>query len=252
MGVDTTKNDDGRAKIRNIVPGSPAESAGLDRDDIIYAIDSRAVDFDGFTKEIEDAQARRHGALDGAAPRGIQGVFSRAQSQSQSHLYTEADGAPHRSAEGHLRFVAGNQAVATRPQQARKNTKGPLRRIGAGLLELRDRTKISERSYFVATASFSSSCSGVSTSCFRRRLLFLLLQLRTDELQNRQIRSVSQSPARPDDPRVTARTIGKSRRQIAEQLFGSPRSHQESRRLASRMQRIALAERDHFLRQPAA
>ena len=53
MGVDTTKNDDGRAKIRNIVPGSPAESAGLDRDDIFYAIDSRAVDFDGFTKEIE-------------------------------------------------------------------------------------------------------------------------------------------------------------------------------------------------------
>src|SRR5580700_11928197 len=53
MGVDATKNDDGRAKIRNIVPGSPGESAGLDRDDIFYAIDSRAVDFDGFTKEIE-------------------------------------------------------------------------------------------------------------------------------------------------------------------------------------------------------
>ena len=53
MGVDATKNDDGRAKIRNIVPGSTGESAGLDRDDIFYAIDSRAVDFDGFTKEIE-------------------------------------------------------------------------------------------------------------------------------------------------------------------------------------------------------
>jgi predicted metalloprotease with PDZ domain len=52
MGVDTTKNDDGRAKIRNIIPGSPTEAAGLDRDDIIYAVDSRAVDFDGFTKEI--------------------------------------------------------------------------------------------------------------------------------------------------------------------------------------------------------
>jgi predicted metalloprotease with PDZ domain len=51
-GLDTTKNDDGRAKIRNITPGSPAESAGLDRDDIIYAVDSRAVDFDGFAKEI--------------------------------------------------------------------------------------------------------------------------------------------------------------------------------------------------------
>jgi predicted metalloprotease with PDZ domain len=52
MGVDATKNDDGRAKIRNITPGSAGESAGLDRDDIIYAVDSRAVDFDAFAKEI--------------------------------------------------------------------------------------------------------------------------------------------------------------------------------------------------------
>ena len=52
IGVDTIKNDDARAKIRNIIPGSPTESAGLDRDDVIYAVESRAVDFDGFTKEI--------------------------------------------------------------------------------------------------------------------------------------------------------------------------------------------------------
>jgi predicted metalloprotease with PDZ domain len=52
IGIDTTKNDDGRAKVRNIIPGSPTESAGLDRDDIVYAVDSRAADFDGFTKEI--------------------------------------------------------------------------------------------------------------------------------------------------------------------------------------------------------
>src|SRR5208282_2570716 len=52
IGIDTIKNDDGRAKIRNIVPGSPTEAAGLDRDDIIFAVDSRAADFDGFTKEI--------------------------------------------------------------------------------------------------------------------------------------------------------------------------------------------------------
>jgi predicted metalloprotease with PDZ domain len=55
-GLDTTKNDEGRAKIRNITPGSPAESAGLDRDDVIYAVDSRAVDFDGFAKEISAHQ----------------------------------------------------------------------------------------------------------------------------------------------------------------------------------------------------
>jgi predicted metalloprotease with PDZ domain len=52
IGIDTTKNDDGRAKVRNIIPGSPTESAGLDRDDIVYAVDSRAADFDAFTKEI--------------------------------------------------------------------------------------------------------------------------------------------------------------------------------------------------------
>ena len=52
IGIDTTKNDDGRAKIRNIIPGSPTESAGLDHDDILYAVDGRAVDFDSFSKEI--------------------------------------------------------------------------------------------------------------------------------------------------------------------------------------------------------
>jgi predicted metalloprotease with PDZ domain len=53
-GIDTTKNDgDNRAKIRNIMPGSPAETGGLDRDDVIYAVDSLAVDSpDAFTKEI--------------------------------------------------------------------------------------------------------------------------------------------------------------------------------------------------------
>jgi predicted metalloprotease with PDZ domain len=59
-GIVTTKNDDdGRAKIRNIIPGSPAETAGLDRDDVIYAVDSRALDSDGFAKEIA---ARKPGA----------------------------------------------------------------------------------------------------------------------------------------------------------------------------------------------
>jgi predicted metalloprotease with PDZ domain len=52
IGIDTIKNDDGRAKVRNIIPGSPTEAAGLDRDDIIYAVDSHAADFDGFTKEV--------------------------------------------------------------------------------------------------------------------------------------------------------------------------------------------------------
>src|SRR5580692_3393079 len=82
------------------------------------------------------------------------------------------------------------------------------------------------------------------------RLLVLLLQFRADELQNRQIRPVSQSPARPDNARIPARTIRKPRSEIAEQFLGSARSHQESRRLASRVQRVALAQCNHFLRQP--
>jgi predicted metalloprotease with PDZ domain len=52
IGADAIKSDDGRAKVRNIIPGSPAEAAGLDRDDVIYAVDGRAVDSDSFAKEI--------------------------------------------------------------------------------------------------------------------------------------------------------------------------------------------------------
>lgn len=51
-GIQTEKNDDGRAKIRNIIPGSPAEMAGFDRDDIIYAVDNRAVDLDAFPQDL--------------------------------------------------------------------------------------------------------------------------------------------------------------------------------------------------------
>jgi predicted metalloprotease with PDZ domain len=51
-GIDTTKSDDGHAKVRNVIPGSPAENAGLDRDDVIYAVDSRALNSDEYDKEI--------------------------------------------------------------------------------------------------------------------------------------------------------------------------------------------------------
>ncbi|MFZ3215256.1 MAG: PDZ domain-containing protein [Candidatus Acidiferrales bacterium] len=51
-GIETEKTDDGRAKIRNIIPNSPADVAGFDRDDVIYAVDSRAVDSDAFPKEL--------------------------------------------------------------------------------------------------------------------------------------------------------------------------------------------------------
>jgi predicted metalloprotease with PDZ domain len=51
IGIATEKSDDGHASIRNVLPGSPAESAGLDRHDVIVAVNDRAVDNDGFDRE---------------------------------------------------------------------------------------------------------------------------------------------------------------------------------------------------------
>jgi predicted metalloprotease with PDZ domain len=48
VGLELKKSDDGHSQIRTIIPGSPAENSGLDRDDVIWAVDSRAVDSDGF------------------------------------------------------------------------------------------------------------------------------------------------------------------------------------------------------------
>lgn len=52
LGVDLKKSDDNHAQIRNVVPGSPAESAGLSNDDVIFAIDGRAVDSDGVNAQL--------------------------------------------------------------------------------------------------------------------------------------------------------------------------------------------------------
>ncbi len=54
IGVSQEKNDDGRAKIRNVTPGSPADTAGLDRDDVVMAVDSRMVNNDGFSQAISE------------------------------------------------------------------------------------------------------------------------------------------------------------------------------------------------------
>ena len=43
-GMEVKKGDDDqRPKIANIIPGSPAESAGLEKDDVIVVVDGRAV-----------------------------------------------------------------------------------------------------------------------------------------------------------------------------------------------------------------
>ena len=43
-GWDVKKGDDQRPKISNIIPGSPAEGAGLAKDDVLVALDGRAVE----------------------------------------------------------------------------------------------------------------------------------------------------------------------------------------------------------------
>jgi predicted metalloprotease with PDZ domain len=60
--IDTTKGwsglttapagDGSHLKIQNIIPGGPAEAAGLDFNDEIYGIDGRVLDQDGVTKEL--------------------------------------------------------------------------------------------------------------------------------------------------------------------------------------------------------
>ena len=52
LGVSHIKSDDGHAKITNVTPGSSAEASGLDRDDVVIAIDGRAVDEDAFNETI--------------------------------------------------------------------------------------------------------------------------------------------------------------------------------------------------------
>jgi predicted metalloprotease with PDZ domain len=54
LGVSQGKSDDGHAKITNVIPGSAADNAGLDRDDVVIGIDGRTVDADGFSETISD------------------------------------------------------------------------------------------------------------------------------------------------------------------------------------------------------
>jgi predicted metalloprotease with PDZ domain len=52
LGVSHSKSDDGHAKITNVIPGSSAGTAGLDRDDVVIGIDGRSVDEDAFNETI--------------------------------------------------------------------------------------------------------------------------------------------------------------------------------------------------------
>ncbi|MGA2844261.1 MAG: PDZ domain-containing protein [Candidatus Acidiferrales bacterium] len=52
LGVSHSKSDDGHAKITNVIPGGSADTAGLDRDDIVIGIDGSIVDEDTFNETI--------------------------------------------------------------------------------------------------------------------------------------------------------------------------------------------------------
>jgi len=52
-GLELKKADDGHAQVRNVIPASPAETAGLNDDDVIFAVDGSAVDNDGFTAQMK-------------------------------------------------------------------------------------------------------------------------------------------------------------------------------------------------------
>jgi predicted metalloprotease with PDZ domain len=53
IGVGTTRNEDGRAKVNELMPGSPAENAGLDRSDVIVALNGRVMDEGQLSKALE-------------------------------------------------------------------------------------------------------------------------------------------------------------------------------------------------------
>ena len=53
IGIRTT-TEDGRAKVRSLIPGGPAETAGLDRDDVVMAVDGRVVNADAFNQTVSE------------------------------------------------------------------------------------------------------------------------------------------------------------------------------------------------------
>ena len=92
LGVSQSKSDDGHTKINNVIPGSSADKAGLDRDDIVIGIDGRSVDEDSFSEAILGAQTGRHAANDSDSAGPCEGNSGDVDRQSLSDLHFEADG----------------------------------------------------------------------------------------------------------------------------------------------------------------
>jgi predicted metalloprotease with PDZ domain len=54
LGVETTAGEHGRLTIKNVMPGSPAEKSGLDRDDVLLAVDDHALGSGGIAEPVKD------------------------------------------------------------------------------------------------------------------------------------------------------------------------------------------------------
>ncbi len=52
LGVTSQSTEDGHVRVVQVTPGSPADQAGLDREDIIVALDSRAVGWGQFSRVV--------------------------------------------------------------------------------------------------------------------------------------------------------------------------------------------------------
>jgi predicted metalloprotease with PDZ domain len=52
LGIASAKNDDGRVKITNVIPAGPADRSGLSKEDVVIAIDGRAVSPEEMTEVV--------------------------------------------------------------------------------------------------------------------------------------------------------------------------------------------------------
>src|SRR5260370_22121 len=82
-------------------------------------------------------------------------------------------------------------------------------------------------------------------------LLFLELEFIADELEDGHLGIVADAMAGLDDAGVASGAIGEFGRDLAEQFLRDGRQHDVGSGHAARLQRVALAEGDHFLRDRA-
>jgi predicted metalloprotease with PDZ domain len=54
IGLESVKSEEGHASVKNVIPGGPADLAGIERGDEILAVDHRAVDLDKFAAAVAE------------------------------------------------------------------------------------------------------------------------------------------------------------------------------------------------------